>query len=114
MRVERKKHEEQKREIETVRKRREACKQEKIKMEAELVMIGKDKFRLENAIQNQKEEEYHIRNARLLTEIRLKEQRPEPFDLIIKNLSFADQFGMGEKLRVLQKVLSSAHKYNEY
>lgn len=84
------------REIDDVRRRREQREAERAQMEEELKILERERARAEGAVLDRKEEEYHLMNARVRAEIRLKEGRPEPFDLVLKNLFMVDEFGMGE------------------
>lgn len=81
-------------EIDEVRRRREQREAEKAQIEEELKFLERERARAEGTVLDRKEEEYHLANARVRAEIRLKEGRPEPFDLVLKNLFMAEEFGM--------------------
>jgi hypothetical protein len=92
--AERKKQDERMWEIESSRKRREESERSKKNFDEELKMTEKEKIKYEGEILDQKEKESHLINVKTRAEIRLRMGRPEPFDLIVKNLLLSEEFGM--------------------
>lgn len=63
-------------------------------LEEELKLIERERLRAEGTLLDRKEEEYHLQNAKVRACIRLREARPDTFDLILKNYALMDDFGM--------------------
>ncbi|CAN6280957.1 unnamed protein product [Urochloa humidicola] len=79
-------------EIEKVKKRREERAIEKAQHEEEMQLLARERARAEFQDWEKKEEEFHFDQSKVRSEIRLREGRTKPIDVLLKNLSFSDEF----------------------
>ncbi|RLN43174.1 uncharacterized protein C2845_PM01G23360 [Panicum miliaceum] len=79
-------------EIEKVKKRREERAIEKAQHEEEMALLARERARAEFQDWEKKEEEFHFDQSKVRSEIRLREGRTKPIDVLLKNLSFSDEF----------------------
>ncbi|EFJ19424.1 hypothetical protein SELMODRAFT_177683 [Selaginella moellendorffii] len=80
------------REIEKVKKRREERAIEKAQHEEEMAMLARERARAEFQDWEKKEEEFHFDQSKVRAEIRLKEGRAKPIDVLSRNLNSPDEF----------------------
>ena len=78
-------------EIEKVKQRRKEREAEREQMDAEKELLERERALAEGAELEKKEEEFHLNQARVRAEIRIREGRPKPIDLLARNLA-ADHF----------------------
>ncbi|XP_043690288.1 cactin-like [Telopea speciosissima] len=79
-------------EIEKVKKRREERAIEKAKYEEEMAMLARERARAEFHDWEKKEEEFHFDQSKVRSEIRLREGRIKPIDILSKHLNGSDDF----------------------
>ncbi|XP_059296461.1 splicing factor Cactin-like [Lycium ferocissimum] len=79
-------------EIEKVKKRREERAIEKAQREEELQLLARERARAEFQDWEKKEEEFHFDQSKVRTEIRLKQGRVKPIDVLIKQLEPNGEF----------------------
>lgn len=79
-------------EIEKVKKRREERAIEKARHEEEMAMLARERARAEFQDWEKKEEEFHFDQSKVRSEIRLREGRVKPIDILIKHLNGSDDF----------------------
>lgn len=79
-------------EIEKVKKRREERAIEKAQHEEEMAMLARERARAEFQDWEKKEEEFHFEQSKVRSEIRLKEGRAKPIDVLSKNLNLSEDF----------------------
>eukprot|EP01103_Thecamoeba_quadrilineata_P002524 TRINITY_DN12474_c0_g1_i1.p1 TRINITY_DN12474_c0_g1~~TRINITY_DN12474_c0_g1_i1.p1 ORF type:complete len:626 (+),score=185.38 TRINITY_DN12474_c0_g1_i1:56-1933(+) len=93
-----------KREIEKVKKRREQRELEKQQWEEDRARERRDADNKTYVDWEKKENEFHLSQARYRSEIRIREGRPKPIDILYKNLNLdADfDFEMNEPYRIFQ------------
>mmetsp|Transcript_16090 Transcript_16090/g.41105 ORF Transcript_16090/g.41105 Transcript_16090/m.41105 type:complete len:678 (+) Transcript_16090:112-2145(+) len=84
--AERLRQEERVAEIEKVKKRRHEREEEKARMEEELAFIERQRSLADASQLEKKEEEFHLEQAKVRSDIRLREGRAKPVDLLAKNL----------------------------
>ncbi|CAD6207088.1 unnamed protein product [Miscanthus lutarioriparius] len=89
---EKKKQQERMAEIEKVKKRREERAIEKAQHEEEMALLARERARAEFQDWEKKEEEFHFDQSKVRSEIRLREGRTKPIDVLLKNLNFSDGF----------------------
>ncbi|KQK12656.1 cactin [Brachypodium distachyon] len=89
---EKKRQRERMAEIEKVKKRREERAIEKAQHEEEMALLARERARAEFQDWEKKEEEFHFDQSKFRSEIRLREGRTKPIDVLLKNLNFADEF----------------------
>ncbi|CAD6215012.1 unnamed protein product [Miscanthus lutarioriparius] len=89
---EKKKQQERMAEIEKVKKRREERAIEKAQHEEEMALLARERARAEFQDWEKKEEEFHFDQSKVRSEIRLREGRTKPIDVLLKNLNFSDEF----------------------
>ncbi|KAG2534547.1 hypothetical protein PVAP13_9NG068985 [Panicum virgatum] len=89
---EKKRQQERMAEIEKVKKRREERAIEKAQHEEEMALLARERARAEFQDWEKKEEEFHFDQSKVRSEIRLREGRTKPIDVLLKNLSFSDEF----------------------
>eukprot|EP01018_Ginkgo_biloba_P033425 Gb_26930 [translate_table: standard] len=92
MRAEKKRQKERMAEIEKVKKRREERAIEKAQHEEEMAMLARERARAEFQDWEKKEEEFHFDQSKVRSEIRLREGRAKPIDVLSKNLNLSDDF----------------------
>ncbi|KAL6581977.1 hypothetical protein OROMI_005991 [Orobanche minor] len=79
-------------EIEKVKKRREERAIEKAQHEEEMALLARERARAEFQDWEKKEEEFHFDQSKIRTEIRLREGRTKPIDILTKHLDPSDDF----------------------
>lgn len=79
-------------EIEKVKKRREERAIEKAQHEEEMVILARERAKAEFQDWEKKEEEFHFDQSKFRSQIRLREGRVKPIDILAKNLDCADDF----------------------
>ncbi|KAG8098607.1 hypothetical protein GUJ93_ZPchr0013g34622 [Zizania palustris] len=89
---EKKKQRERMAEIEKVKKRREERAIEKAQHEEEMALLARERARAEFQDWEKKEEEFHFDQSKVRSEIRLREGRTKPIDILLKNLNFTEEF----------------------
>ncbi|KAL5219368.1 hypothetical protein ABZP36_020052 [Zizania latifolia] len=89
---EKKKQRERMAEIEKVKKRREERAIEKAQHEEEMALLARERARAEFQDWEKKEEEFHFDQSKVRSEIRLREGRTKPIDVLLKNLNFTEEF----------------------
>eukprot|EP00249_Psilotum_nudum_P018086 c26632_g1_i1 orf=477-2498(-) len=89
---EKKRQKERMAEIEKVKKRREERAIEKAQHEEEMAMLARERARAEFQDWEKKEEEFHFQQSKVRSEIRLREGRSKPIDILSKNLNLSDDF----------------------
>ncbi|KAM0912630.1 hypothetical protein ACQ4PT_012686 [Festuca glaucescens] len=92
VKTEKKKMRDRMAEIEKVKKRREERAIEKAQHEEEMALLARERARAEFQDWEKKEEEFHFDQSKFRSEIRLREGRTKPIDVLLKNLNFADEF----------------------
>ncbi|KAK9921106.1 hypothetical protein M0R45_029633 [Rubus argutus] len=79
-------------EIEKVKKRREERALEKAQHEEEMALLARERARAEFQDWEKKEEEFHFDQSKMRSEIRLREGRIKPIDVLSKHLDGSDDF----------------------
>lgn len=92
LKAEKKRQKERLAEIEKVKKRREERAIEKARHEEEMAMLARERARAEYQDWEKKEEEFHFQQSKVRSEIRLKDGRAKPIDILSKNLNLSDDF----------------------
>ncbi|KAG5582766.1 hypothetical protein H5410_053393 [Solanum commersonii] len=92
MKAEKQRQKERMAEIEKVKKRREERAIEKAQREEELQMLARERARAEFQDWEKKEEEFHFDQSKVRTEIRLRQGRVKPIDVLIKQLEPSGEF----------------------
>ncbi|MCO5587830.1 hypothetical protein L7F22_041782 [Adiantum nelumboides] len=92
LKAEKKRQKERLAEIEKVKKRREERAIEKARHEEEMAMLARERARAEFQDWEKKEEEFHFQQSKVRSEIRLKDGRAKPIDILSKNLNLSDDF----------------------
>ncbi|XXG60216.1 hypothetical protein AAC387_Pa04g2179 [Persea americana] len=92
VKAEKKKQKERMAEIEKVKKRREERAIEKAQREEEMAMLARERTRAEFQDWEKKEEEFHFDQSKIRSEIRLREGRMKPIDILSKNLNGSEDF----------------------
>ncbi|KAK7337157.1 hypothetical protein VNO77_17718 [Canavalia gladiata] len=77
-------------EIEKVKKRREERALEKARHEEEMALLARERARAEFHDWEKKEEEFHFDQSKVRSEIRLREGRARPIDVLTKHLNGSD------------------------
>ncbi|KAK6943920.1 Cactin, C-terminal [Dillenia turbinata] len=77
-------------EIEKVKKRREQRAIEKAQHEEEMALLARERSRAEFQDWEKKEEEFHFEQSKIRSEIRLREGRTRPIDILSKHLNGTD------------------------
>ncbi len=90
--AERRRQKERMAEIEKVKKRREERAIEKAQHEEEMAMLARERARAEYQDWEKKEEEFHFEQSKVRSEIRLREGRAKPIDVLSKNLNLSEDF----------------------
>lgn len=90
--AEKKRQRERMAEIEKVKKRREERAIEKAQHEEEMAMLARERARAEFQDWEKKEEEFHFDQSKVRSEIRLREGRTKPIDVLYKQLNGSDDF----------------------
>ncbi|XP_042047691.1 cactin-like [Salvia splendens] len=92
LKSEKKRQKERKAEIEKVKKRREERAIEKAQREEEMALLARERARAEFQDWEKKEEEFHFDQGKIRSEIRLREGRMKPIDILTKHLDHSDDF----------------------
>ncbi|PIA54878.1 hypothetical protein AQUCO_00901050v1 [Aquilegia coerulea] len=92
MKAEKKRQKERMAEIEKVKKRREERAIEKAQHEEEMALLARERARAEFQDWEKKEEEFHFDQSKIRSEIRLREGRTKPIDVLVKHLNDSDDF----------------------
>ncbi|KAL5545984.1 hypothetical protein UlMin_005671 [Ulmus minor] len=92
MKAEKKRQKERMAEIEKVKKRREERALEKARHEEEMAILARERARAEFQDWEKKEEEFHFDQSKVRSEIRLREGRMKPIDILSKQLNGSDDF----------------------
>ncbi|CAN4118274.1 unnamed protein product [Withania somnifera] len=92
MKAEKQRQRERMAEIEKVKKRREERAIEKAQREEELQLLARERARAEFQDWEKKEEEFHFDQSKVRTEIRLRQGRVKPIDVLIKQLEPSGEF----------------------
>ncbi|KAF3441760.1 hypothetical protein FNV43_RR15675 [Rhamnella rubrinervis] len=79
-------------EIEKVKKRREERALEKAQHEEEMAQLARERARAEFQDWEKKEEEFHFDQSKIRSEIRLREGRIKPIDVLSKHLNGSNDF----------------------
>ncbi|PNT31137.1 hypothetical protein POPTR_006G118700v4 [Populus trichocarpa] len=90
VKAEKKKQRERMAEIEKVKKRREERALEKAQHEEEMAILARERARAEFQDWEKKEEEFHFDQSKVRSEIRLREGRVKPIDVLSKHLNVSD------------------------
>jgi hypothetical protein len=83
-------------EIEKVKKRRDERAIEKAQHEEEMALLARERARAEFQDWEKKEDEFHFDQSKVRSEIRLREGRIKPIDVLSKHLEPSDDFDMLE------------------
>ncbi|KAK9061296.1 hypothetical protein SSX86_018476 [Deinandra increscens subsp. villosa] len=92
VKAEKKRQKERMAEIEKVKKRREERAVEKAQHEEEMALLARERARAEFQDWEKKEEEFHFDQSKVRSEIRLREGRIKPIDVLSKHLEPSDEF----------------------
>lgn len=92
VKAEKKRRRERMAEIEKVKKRREERAIEKAQHEEEMAMLARERARAEFLDWEKKEEEFHFDQSKVRSDIRLREGRAKPIDILSKNLNLSKDF----------------------
>ncbi|XP_074570248.1 splicing factor Cactin-like [Curcuma longa] len=92
VKAEKKRQREKMAEIEKVKKRREERAIEKAQREEEMAMLARERARAEFLDWEKKEEEFHFDQSKVRSEIRLREGRARPIDMLTKTLNSSEEF----------------------
>ncbi|KAK7267846.1 hypothetical protein RIF29_20525 [Crotalaria pallida] len=87
VKAEKKRQRERMAEIEKVKKRREERALEKAQREEEMALLARERARAEFQDWEKREEEFHFDQSRVRSEIRLREGRARPIDILTKHLN---------------------------
>merc|ERR1712113_563051 len=93
-RIEKKINDEKKKKFEMLKLRKEEFEKKKTKADETIRILEKECSKIESESFGHNEEEYQLHNSIERARIRLRQGRPEPFDLILKNFSLSIEFGM--------------------
>ncbi|XP_021810954.1 cactin [Prunus avium] len=92
VKAEKKRQRERMAEVEKVKKRREERALEKAQHEEEMALLARERARAEYQDWEKKEEEFHFDQSKVRSEIRLREGRIKPIDVLSKHLNGSDDF----------------------
>ncbi|KAG9445930.1 hypothetical protein H6P81_012058 [Aristolochia fimbriata] len=92
VKAEKKRQRERLAEIEKVKKRREERALEKARHEEEMAMLARERAKAEFQDWEKKEEEFHFDQSKVRSELRLRDGRVKPIDVLSKNLNGSDEF----------------------
>ncbi|KAL4339004.1 hypothetical protein AHAS_Ahas12G0266800 [Arachis hypogaea] len=90
VKAEKKRQRERMAEIEKVKKRREERALEKAQHEEEMALLARERARAEFQDWEKREEEFHFDQSKVRSEIRLREGRAKPIDVLTKQLNGSD------------------------
>merc|ERR1712113_462142 len=85
---------EKKIEFETLKLRKKEYEENKVKADEATRILERECSKIESDFYGHNEEEYQLYNSIERARIRLRQGRPEPFDLILKNFTLFIEFGM--------------------
>jgi hypothetical protein len=94
VKAERKRQRERMAEIEKLKKRREERAVEKAQREEDMAMLARERARAEFHDWEKKEKEFFFNQSKIGSEIRLREGRLKPIDILSKHLNGSDDFDM--------------------
>lgn len=89
---EKKRQRERMAEIEKVKKRREERALEKAQHEEEMALLARERARAEFQDWEKKEEEFHFDQSKIRSEMRVRDGRSKPIDVLSKQLNGSDDF----------------------
>lgn len=92
LKSEKKRQRERMAEIEKVKKRREERAINQAQHEEEMALLARERARAEYQDWQKKEEEFHFEQSKVRSEIRLREGRAKPIDVLSKNLNLSEDF----------------------
>ncbi|XP_022144570.1 cactin [Momordica charantia] len=92
VKAEKKRQRERMAEIEKVKKRREERALEKAQHEEEMALLARERARAEFQDWEKKEEEFHFDQSKVRSEIRVRDGRSKPIDILSKQLNGSDDF----------------------
>ncbi|KAJ0963163.1 hypothetical protein J5N97_028285 [Dioscorea zingiberensis] len=92
VKAEKKRQRERMEEIEKVKKRREERALEKARHEEEMALLARERAKAEFQDWEKKEEEFHFDQSKVRSEIRLREGRTKPIDILSNNLNGSFDF----------------------
>lgn len=92
VKAEKKRQRERMAEVEKVKKRREERALEKARHEEEMALLARERARAEFQDWEKKEEEFHFDQSKVRSEIRLREGRTKPIDVLIKHVDPSHEF----------------------
>lgn len=92
VKAEKKRQRERMAEIEKVKKRREERALEKAQHEEEMALLARERARAEFQDWEKKEEEFHFDQSKIRSEIRVRDGRSKPIDILSKQLNGSDDF----------------------
>ncbi|KAJ1861515.1 hypothetical protein LPJ73_001000, partial [Coemansia sp. RSA 2703] len=90
-RAERERRQEAERELENLRKRREQREIEKLQREEEMKRVRREQEQEKLGDWERREEEFHLNQAKKRAEIRIRDHRPKPVDVMSMNLRLANE-----------------------
>ncbi|KAJ1725422.1 hypothetical protein LPJ53_000352 [Coemansia erecta] len=90
-RAERERRQEAERELENLRKRREQREVEKLQREEEMKRVRREQEQEKLGDWERREEEFHLNQAKKRAEIRIRDHRPKPVDVMAMNLRLANE-----------------------
>ncbi|KAG0466213.1 hypothetical protein HPP92_017793 [Vanilla planifolia] len=90
--AEKKRQRERMAEIEKVKKRREERAIEKAQHEEEMAMLARERAKAEFHDWEKKKEEFHFDQSKVRSQIRIRDGRVKPIDVLAKNLNCTDDF----------------------
>ncbi|KAL6063742.1 Cactin [Balamuthia mandrillaris] len=91
-RDERRRREDLRKELEKAKRRRQEREAEREQWEAERAQIARERESLNYEEWEKQEEQFHLEQARIRSEIRIREGRPKPIDILYKNLNMDADF----------------------
>jgi hypothetical protein len=86
LKAERRRHEERLKEIEKVKQQREQRERERVEKEEEREIMAREEALIEAVELEKKEEEFHLQQAKMRSDIRVKEGRARAIDLVSRNI----------------------------
>ncbi|KAJ1644812.1 hypothetical protein J3B02_002301 [Coemansia erecta] len=89
--AERERREEAERELENLRKRREQREIEKLQREQEMIRKRREQEQEKLGDWERREEEFHLQQAKRRAEIRIRDNRSKPIDIVAMNLRLANE-----------------------
>eukprot|EP00218_Dolichomastix_sp_CCMP3274_P006771 CAMPEP_0170144050 /NCGR_PEP_ID=MMETSP0033_2-20121228/13274_1 /TAXON_ID=195969 /ORGANISM="Dolichomastix tenuilepis, Strain CCMP3274" /LENGTH=687 /DNA_ID=CAMNT_0010380531 /DNA_START=15 /DNA_END=2078 /DNA_ORIENTATION=- len=105
--AERKRHDERMHEITKVKERREQREQERMAIEEEKELLDRERAAAEAVELERKEEEFHLEQAKVRAEMRMREGRAKPIDILARNLHDKTAFDASVRPDVIFGTLGS-------